>query len=1217
MAMRYDPYRQFTGFEGLPSTGMGQGVDTLTQMAVQMFGGSMMNEYGMLPLGLSQANLYDRVERMRMQQAHDAMVAQAFQRDVPGLVHTARGMATLAGTPWNEQTINQAYAFADAITSMGPAGIQMFGPQLIDAMAGHRGSSGVMAEMMFQGSQLRLDPVTGQAGMSPESATALQQKVFDEMFSGGAYLRNTGLGAGMSGALFSEMARYGMLPPPTRLQELNEGLIAPAIFDRIETLSSRGNLNEAESRELSRLRRSMGDNGLDLSQLSADDISNIRQTPGVADALVNFDAGKVSDTLEKYGSVVQAMREIFGDAGRPNAPIPELINAINALSGGAMPQLQPHELEGMVRTTYNLARSAGIGMEGLMVLTQAAEVQAAQYGLPPVMANELVQQSLAFRAAYMHQGMGSYAAWGRGNIDEITMQSQEMAAGGQDSPMANRIGMAMRLNAAIRESGGELTPGSRAAAYVSAVEAGLTEFVDPTTGETQSIIMGEDAFLDMMSEGTGVNRAQLYEMLEDRFNNMREFRRQGGTGTIRRAQNVELRSLLRDQLTESTMAGLSADGIAQDDARALAIEATGVAMEAYQDPNVYANDQRRSAVIGQRIRARYEAIAAGGGPQAQAARDLLNRQGDNPAFWAAMAEQQYSEVQEIAEDNPFVQTTAQNLLTLIDPEMAQQASREEARERATALYQRSLAPLQRGGMLRRFVTAMQQADEDTDLTEVFLESVGGERQDVMQRVLTGTAADERQTRGIFQGVQEAQAAFQEAQQRYQESLSSDDPNVRQEAWKELQARGEGFREANQRLSEYLGRQGFFVGESISQQEVVDMQRRRKWVSEQLENRTATDEQFQRGVAIERQQADDLQAQVMSDEQLMVRLGAPGREKLSEMQDVTRRLDEMAVRYAGGSLSDLLQGNLAEGISDRERRRIMNQAAAYRERQGELYEWFSPRVEGVMGFSFLSEEKAEKLQDLTARFAEDTRLREAAVFAGTPEDVMQMGDQEFARLQASAAWGELSEADRDLISESRAAYLEEQERVRTFRREQDPQANAEKILEQSLERLTGEDLTMEQVREMVGGDQAFEALTGDATIEGRRRRAGFAMMTRDIARMRELESKKESGSLSKAESSELARLQKETADYDDYWKDMGTEMGPDAAMAPGADTFQEAYEKIPSVGPPQPKEGEEKEMEFTMNVQNLYIDGEPQGEAEGTGAGSIAGTGLGGSTRGMA
>ena len=1174
-AFRYQPYQPFTGFSPI-QTGMGPTADAAANMVAQMFGSMVMPRYGMLALSAPDMGLYDRIERLRLQEMHDRFVQEAFQEDIPAMMRTFRGLSALAGTPWDAQTITAARNLARRVSSAGGMVLQLFGPEIVDALMGPSGSAGAMAHAMFQGGRFRIDPVTGMPGLSPETMRQVQREVFRELFGEGAQ-RAVGLGAGQLGALYTELARYGMLPSPARLQDINQDTLRQVAQDR-------GIIREGER--------------LDLQRLSPEQVDRLRQAPEVAAALRSFDAARVTDTLEDYGRVLKAMREIFGDAGRPNAPIPELINTLNALTGGVLPQLQPQAVERMVRTTYNLARNAGLGLEGLMALTGGALQQVTALGLPPSMAGALVQESLAFRAAFMHQGMGAHRAWGRGNIDEVTMLNQQMAAGGQASPLANRIGMALRLEAGMRAARGEGFPeNSAAAAFVRAVRAGSPTFRDPRTGQQRSIIMGEREFMEMIGRDTGLSQMQIFEMLEDRFNNMREFQAQGGTRMVRRAQAVELDRMLRGHMAFSVAGTLRTQGLDREAARGLAEAAADVAMEAFGDVDVYADDRRRTRVIAEGIRRRYEELARGQGSQAEAARQLLQRHGRDDGFWAALAEQQYSEVQEVAENNPWVRTTAANLLTLRDPTMIREAGVEMARETGRAMFQEAMAPMGRtGGFLRRGIEALQEADEDTSLTEVFLHAIGGEREDEIKRLLTGTRGDARQTEGILQRTQEARRAFEAANRRYQAAVQGGDDNEIAEARSDLESKAEGLRQSIQQVTEYLGRKGFRISDTISRQDVTNMRRDRKWVSEQLQHRTADEEKFRLGVAMERQNADELVERVLSDEQLMVRLGKGGLDKVEAMRDVTRRLDEMAVRYAGGSLADLLSGRLEEGLDPRERRRILNQAAAYREQQGELLEWFESNVEGATGFRFLEEGQERRLSEIAEKWAQSDQLRDQGLEIGTQEDLMRLSDPEFRWLQASRLWGELSKEDRELITQAREAYRAQRQRVRDYRRAY--RDAPERVIERSIERLFGRDLSREEVKQMVGGEDVWRELTEDATIEGRRRRAGFEMMTRDIARYRKLQSKEK---LTDKEQRELARLEREIAEYDPYFREMGLERGADVARDPDRKTFREAYGTVPSMGPPPPKEaGEPQESKIEMHVAELYIDGEPQGHAEGRG-----------------
>jgi hypothetical protein len=59
---------------------------------------------------------------------------------------------------------------------------------------------------------------------------------------------------------------------------------------------------------------------------------------------------------------VSAMKEIFGEAGQPNAPMSQVMGAIESLTQTNLQSMKPAEVENLIRSTHNASKIAGITM---------------------------------------------------------------------------------------------------------------------------------------------------------------------------------------------------------------------------------------------------------------------------------------------------------------------------------------------------------------------------------------------------------------------------------------------------------------------------------------------------------------------------------------------------------------------------------------------------------------------------------------------------------------------------------------------------------------------------------------------------------------------------------------------------------------------------------------------------------------------------------------
>ena len=183
-----------------------------------------------------------------------------------------------------------------------------------------------------------------------------------------------------------------------------------------------------------------------------------KDNPTQFDALLRqFDANKIGNRLKNMSGAVAAMREIFGDMGKPNAPMSQLIEGLNALTQGGLATMNPAELERTVRTTQVIARTSGMGMQALTEpdgpgrrhgperWAWTAASASRRPRVPPSSAPPTVRSVAATSPA----GAGAAAT-------SMTIMDQQLRLNAAASPMSNRLGAVMRI---VRDPG--RTPATR------------------------------------------------------------------------------------------------------------------------------------------------------------------------------------------------------------------------------------------------------------------------------------------------------------------------------------------------------------------------------------------------------------------------------------------------------------------------------------------------------------------------------------------------------------------------------------------------------------------------------------------------------------------------------------------------------------------------------------------------------------------------------------
>ena len=182
-----------------------------------------------------------------------------------------------------------------------------------------------MAQHLFRGGQYRMDGA-GRMGLSGEDLRELTDTIGKRLYGtpeDTAVMR--GIGMGQLGLVFDEGQRRGYLPG---------------------TLGAR-----SRDGQLAALSRETGKTTAELAKL--DDAEFGRQ-------LRQFDANRVSARLKELAGSVSAMRELFGTMGQPNAPMTQIINALEAITQNRLANMPAAQVEQTVRKTKALIETTKV-----------------------------------------------------------------------------------------------------------------------------------------------------------------------------------------------------------------------------------------------------------------------------------------------------------------------------------------------------------------------------------------------------------------------------------------------------------------------------------------------------------------------------------------------------------------------------------------------------------------------------------------------------------------------------------------------------------------------------------------------------------------------------------------------------------------------------------------------------------------------------------------
>ena len=200
------------GMEGLPFA-QGGLIGMAAQILLAPYLQQAMGTRGMMPMGLTDQNVYDLLRRQDFTQQYQDVLRRAAESERGNYMRTFRGIAMMTGTPWGAEQRAAAGQLSNLAVSASPLLAEMM-PDFLDQLGGMRGSATVMAQRMMLGSRYRIDPVTGRMGQSADTVAQMSRRIYRDLYENGDLGAMKGVSAGQLGSLYDELTRRGMIAGP-------------------------------------------------------------------------------------------------------------------------------------------------------------------------------------------------------------------------------------------------------------------------------------------------------------------------------------------------------------------------------------------------------------------------------------------------------------------------------------------------------------------------------------------------------------------------------------------------------------------------------------------------------------------------------------------------------------------------------------------------------------------------------------------------------------------------------------------------------------------------------------------------------------------------------------------------------------------------------------------------------------------------------------------
>lgn len=488
------------------------------------------------------------------------------------------------------------------------------------------------------------------------------------------------------------------------------------------------------------------------------------------ETLTTMNIDKIKGKMDEYTKALSVIREIFGDAGQPDAPVAKLFQALETISGGSIYNTDAGAVGRQIRDLREAASAANVDFGVAMRLTADASRERRGLGLVGNWELMAATQSLDLKTAFETGQVLKDPMWGRATPQEMTMLRDRLSVAQAASPIGRFMGAAQRTRDIYGEN--------------EKLDSWIASWKE---GEMPEELMGlsEVELTAKLAETAGVSEQVARQFLDQTVQN-EEALRKLGPGAIRAADRITRKELI------NTMIGQPAQSIIGEEIRtqvggATGTEVTGLSdrlTEAFTqsiekaDLSVLADTQKREEYLAKALETAAEAAASQGDTTAKALLDQLEQgPGGRAGGLRSLAARAYGQA-----DEEFKWQYGQTLatpLTILSPEVLEATSDLRVRRAIRAAADEATTGYS-SGIVTKAIANLQSAGKDVTQANLkdYLKNTLGVMNDEQADSIASTMAGMYEQRQVFD--EEKQKLEADLMQMRKEGVAAPDLQREQE-----------------------------------------------------------------------------------------------------------------------------------------------------------------------------------------------------------------------------------------------------------------------------------------------------------------------------------------------------------------------------------------------------------------------------------------------------